>query len=380
MATLNEFLTSIADAIREKKGTTEPINAQNFASEIGSIETGGGAVVGEIVLTGFEPVDVLPEATEENYDKKKVYFYNDNLVFLVKNANETPSIQSYTTTISIKDYACAAVGNYIYIFGGKSGSTYQSKIYKLNIETKEVQTLSSVLPSVCSTPAAAAVGTDIYIFGGQKASSTYSNAIYKFDTTTETITTLSATLPSSLNGIANVSYGSIIYLFGGYGSSQSNAIYKFDTTTETITTLSATLPSTAYNIPLTLTNGLIYIFGGRGENPSASVCVFNPTDETIYEEVETTLPVTQWNKAAVFSKKDDIFLLGGLAATTGGSTIYHYNTQTKQFTLLPISLKTNFSGMSWTTIGTNVYMLASSTLQIASFSEYITYATIQTTE
>ena len=39
---LGDFLTDIANAIREKKGTVGSINAQNFASEIASIETGGG--------------------------------------------------------------------------------------------------------------------------------------------------------------------------------------------------------------------------------------------------------------------------------------------------------------------------------------------------
>lgn len=34
---LNDFLTDIADAIRTKKGTEDPINAQNFASEISTI-------------------------------------------------------------------------------------------------------------------------------------------------------------------------------------------------------------------------------------------------------------------------------------------------------------------------------------------------------
>ena len=41
MSTLESYLTTIADAIREKKGTTEPINASNFASEILSIQGGG---------------------------------------------------------------------------------------------------------------------------------------------------------------------------------------------------------------------------------------------------------------------------------------------------------------------------------------------------
>lgn len=42
---LTDFLTDIADAIREKKGTTGTINPQDFSSEIASIESGGGGAV-----------------------------------------------------------------------------------------------------------------------------------------------------------------------------------------------------------------------------------------------------------------------------------------------------------------------------------------------
>ena len=42
MSVQEEKLKAIADAIREKKGTTEPIKASDFASEILSIESGGG--------------------------------------------------------------------------------------------------------------------------------------------------------------------------------------------------------------------------------------------------------------------------------------------------------------------------------------------------
>lgn len=40
ITSLKEYLTAIADAIREKKKTSEPINAQHFANEIASIEGG----------------------------------------------------------------------------------------------------------------------------------------------------------------------------------------------------------------------------------------------------------------------------------------------------------------------------------------------------
>ena len=38
---LTDFLTDVADAIRQKKGTQAPINPQDFSSEIASIPTGG---------------------------------------------------------------------------------------------------------------------------------------------------------------------------------------------------------------------------------------------------------------------------------------------------------------------------------------------------
>ena len=40
--TIVELLTDVADAIREKKGTSESINAQSFAEEIRTIESGNG--------------------------------------------------------------------------------------------------------------------------------------------------------------------------------------------------------------------------------------------------------------------------------------------------------------------------------------------------
>lgn len=42
---LTDFLTDMADAIREKKGTSAKINPQDFSDEIKSIETGGGDAV-----------------------------------------------------------------------------------------------------------------------------------------------------------------------------------------------------------------------------------------------------------------------------------------------------------------------------------------------
>lgn len=51
--TIVELLTDVADAIREKKGSNEPINAQNFAEEIKNLPSGGS----EVNAYGEEMVD-----------------------------------------------------------------------------------------------------------------------------------------------------------------------------------------------------------------------------------------------------------------------------------------------------------------------------------
>ena len=65
---LTDFLTGIADAIREKKGTTGTINPQDFSSEIASIESGGG---GSSAVTSASVSDV----NFYDYDGTILYSY-----------------------------------------------------------------------------------------------------------------------------------------------------------------------------------------------------------------------------------------------------------------------------------------------------------------
>ena len=50
---LTDFLTDVADAIRTKKGTTEPINPQDFSAEIASIQSGGGEFSWDFSRIGY---------------------------------------------------------------------------------------------------------------------------------------------------------------------------------------------------------------------------------------------------------------------------------------------------------------------------------------
>lgn len=60
--TLGNFLTDVADAIREKKGTSETIQASDFDTEIENLPSGGGLDWSAI---GY---DSTPQAIQDGYD------------------------------------------------------------------------------------------------------------------------------------------------------------------------------------------------------------------------------------------------------------------------------------------------------------------------
>lgn len=72
---LHDFLTDIADAVREKKGTSEPINAQNLSSEIRSIESGGAA-------NGFNFTGEVHDQTKISQTNYKSIRFNEGVTSL----------------------------------------------------------------------------------------------------------------------------------------------------------------------------------------------------------------------------------------------------------------------------------------------------------
>ena len=65
---LTDFLTDVANAIREKKGTTETINPQDFSSEIASIESGAvaSASVSDVNFYDYDGI-ILHSYTKEQF-------------------------------------------------------------------------------------------------------------------------------------------------------------------------------------------------------------------------------------------------------------------------------------------------------------------------
>ena len=90
---LNNFLTDVANSIREKKGTTELIPASEFDTEIDSIETGGGSTVTKGIIinecdeNGYATDVSLVGMTSvpNNYFQAYNYDYGNALNKFVKN-------------------------------------------------------------------------------------------------------------------------------------------------------------------------------------------------------------------------------------------------------------------------------------------------------
>lgn len=81
---LTDFLVDVADAIREKKGTTEMINPQNFSEEIRSIESGGEE-------------DYSDDVIFIDYDGKVLYRYTAEEFMALSELPEYPSHELLTS-------------------------------------------------------------------------------------------------------------------------------------------------------------------------------------------------------------------------------------------------------------------------------------------
>lgn len=91
--TLGHFLTDVADAIREKTGSSEEIVASDFDTEIENIPSGGGADLSEYFLTEIDTNTTLP--ITESLLKKMADVVVDNNVTSIAWAFQEVNFHNY---------------------------------------------------------------------------------------------------------------------------------------------------------------------------------------------------------------------------------------------------------------------------------------------
>ena len=348
-----ETLTGIADAIRGKNGSSDSYLPGEMPAAIAQIEIGGGTVAFNIAYGDAEPEDTskLWVKTTEPAE----------LTVLSKLAAANESLETTVAVLPEKAgyIAAAAVGTNVYLFGGYE-SSYTNAIRVFDTKTKTIAKLSVVLPKAASAMVAAAVGSKIYLFGG-RSSSAYLSSIQMFDTESETITTLNATLPATARDIGAAVIGTKVYLFGGRNDNYSSKISIFDTENNTIATLGVNLPVNAYGIAAAAIGTKVYLFGGYSSNYSNAIYVFDATNNTI-ATLNTVLPASaQGIAAGVVGTK--IYLFGGLrSGATGLSTINVFNPEAGTIETLPPALPGAYGHIAAAAVGGEVYLFGGTNL------------------
>ena len=116
---LTDFLTDIANAIRQKKGTNALINPQNFSSEIANISGGGS--------TDFTQMDSLLDELEDAVGEYKALQYT---AYAVAQSGVT-----YTTISDLSDYTNEEIEAISKAISNCSGITSSTQTIYLSNET-----------------------------------------------------------------------------------------------------------------------------------------------------------------------------------------------------------------------------------------------------
>ena len=314
--------------------------AENIAKDVTILGVTGklSRPNGKKEITNTEEVDVSNYATAQVVDVNLVpeNIAKGKRILGVIGTLESSSGTSITENIKItgnkNDILGTTEHNKLCILS-ETGDLSFKVVNKIDDGSKEISTLSEVLPQALNSACCARYKDDIYIFGGNNGS-TYLDTIYRFNCTNKTITALSITLPQKLYYACCSICNDNIYIFGGYSPSLGtlNTIYKFNCTTERITELSTKIPASLECACCSIHHNNIYIFGGTNTRPVNTIYKFDCEKETI---IELSIGLPQpLSYSTCMTYKDNIYIFGGYNDKSNVNTIYKFNCNTKETSVL----------------------------------------------
>jgi hypothetical protein len=215
----------------------------------------------------------------------------------------------------------AVVGDYIYLFGGHDDSASTDVIYRASVSDPTSWTSAGTLPGSLHASQVAVVGDYIYLFGG--ADSVYTNVIYRASVSDPTSWTSAGTLPVALGYSQVAVVGDYIYLFGGYnGSAYTNVIYRASVSDPTSWTSAGTLPGAAIHASqVAVVGDYIYLFGGYNGSAYTNLNYRAPLSDPTSWTSAGTLPGTLGH-SQVAVVDDSIYLFAGYTASAATNVIY----------------------------------------------------------
>lgn len=203
--------------------------------------------------------------------------------------------------------AVVAHAGAIYYIGGNTGGL-QTEIVRYDPGINQMTSQWANLPVALRHPAAASLGSFIYVLGGISASGKV-DTIYKFDPTGRTVTDTGHRLPSPRCCLPAASDGSNIYAFGGFDNNfnRLNEVVKYNPSSGATTTGATLQP--ARNLAGAAWDGsrIIIVGGMTNSGLTNQVLSYNPGTNAL----TSVSPATHISEPGVASDGRSVYVFGG---------------------------------------------------------------------
>ena len=362
MSSLNSYLTNIADAIREKKGTTEPINASNFASEILSIQGGGSLNVAYSLTPPTDTSKIWLQCAEPSGVEVQNYL-GECAVSSVANWGVIEKPTTNTDYFSSGRFSPCYIGNNQIAIVGKN----HIRIYDLTTKSYTADYTISV-------------GTNYYysnvLFKDNVLYFGYKEYLYSYNLSTQTLTKLKTYSSSDCIIFICFYNNDKLKLFIHDGNRGNSTVYEFEISSGTVTklisqsTYSDGYTNRHYGELVVKANNYVYNFYyGGSSNTKYGGWKYNLVSDsydylTSWNNFVENLGFTSYTYlSSVFDNDRFIYIIGGLTNISKSDLIIRYDTINDTFELLDNKLieakNTHFSilvdnriymfgGLTWT--------------------------------
>jgi len=230
-------------------------------------------------------------------------------------------------------HATATNGNFIYVFGGISGSTGRSDVWVASVNQAAIEPMLAItawtqttsLPANRRTFGAAYDAGYVYVFGGRTDLTADTPDVLVAPVNLDgTIGawTAAAALPESVKCEAIAASGSHVYLIGGKSAGVAKAfVLRAELANGTVGPwqLATNLDETVFDHAAVTANGFLYVIGGcaSGNNmcnlllDTVEVARINADGSLGTFTHTTSLPMPRSHHTAAVSSRGDVYVLGG---------------------------------------------------------------------
>jgi N-acetylneuraminic acid mutarotase len=329
-----------------ENGVTEilPDTGRVLSKVTVTTEVAGGGAELNIAYGDTPPADTTKMWVKTT--KPSVVIVSSEKVY--EDGGQAESLEEFAVSTYIYGSAWAAVGEDIYLFGGRTSGTYKNTIRKLNVKTRTETTLSQTIPSdMVVYQAIATYGTKIYLFGGRDNGfggyGSASKSIVEFDCATQELKTLTQTLPAVVAGACCAVVGSKAYIFGGdigtgnqsYGT-QVDYVTVFDLETHEVRLSENQLPVVTAFMSCCAVGDKIYLFGGISSNTCIKSILSYDTVNESFDTLTVELPIVRHSMGCAIVD-NVIVLIGGNASyypnvSGWAGTVWYFDPFTHEIT------------------------------------------------